>query len=156
MEVPMARARVLLAALAALPCCGDSNPVHVVAQSNCLDYDQFIHSIASFATPSGASDVEVSGSYAYVCDAEFGLQIEDISDPRAPVSVGSLDTPGRVQHLTVAGGFAYLSSDETLDGTPRSLQVIDVAQPTAPTLVASIEGIGAGELALLGSHLILA
>ncbi len=50
-----------------------------------------------------AFDVAVSGDHAYVAAAGAGLLVADVSDPAHPVEVGSLDTPGYAQGVTVAG-----------------------------------------------------
>lgn len=41
-----------------------------------------------------AWDVWVSGSLAYAASRTDGLRILDVSDPRAPSTVETLDTPG--------------------------------------------------------------
>jgi hypothetical protein len=76
-------------------------------------------------TPSYAYDVAVAGSYAYVADGYAGLRVIDISDPTAPLEVGSCSTPGDAHGVAVAGSYAYVA-----DGS-GGLRVIDVSDPSA-------------------------
>ncbi len=88
-----------------------------------------------------AYKVSIAGDYAYVvqdCN-RFGnpcgwynvnLSILDISDPNAPVHVGTYYPGyGYIGDISVNGQYAYL----TLAGLSR-LQIVDVSNPAAPTL----------------------
>ena len=50
-----------------------------------------------------AWDVELSGGYAYVADGEAGLGIVDVTNPAAPVLVGTGEMSG-VRGVDVVGG----------------------------------------------------
>ncbi|RJP23130.1 MAG: hypothetical protein C4520_06870, partial [Candidatus Abyssobacteria bacterium SURF_5] len=56
-----------------------------------------------------ASDVAVSGSYAYIADGAVGLRIVDVTDPTSPFVAGSIDTPGYAQSVAVSGSYAYIA-----------------------------------------------
>jgi len=73
-------------------------------------------------------DVEVVGGFAYIAngDGTPALRVIDVSNPAAPVEVGSLDTPHYAESIDVVGGLAYLT------GRYTGLQVIDISNPTAP------------------------
>ena len=85
--------------------------------------------------PTGAGDVAVLGSYAYVAAREAGLRVIDVSDPTAPFEVGFLnpDTLYPIESVAVSGGYAYVSF-ENWHG-PYGLYVIDASSPTAPVEV---------------------
>ncbi len=73
--------------------------------------------------------------YVYVALQESGLGIVDVSDPRAPVLVGSCPTPGSAVSLALGAGhltghtYAYVALG--LDG----LSVVDVTDPLAAVQV---------------------
>jgi hypothetical protein len=76
-----------------------------------------------------ASDVAVSGGYAYVADDESGLRIVDVSSPSQPVQVGLYDTPGEAEDIAVAGRYAYVA-----DGN-GGLRVVNISDPGNPSEV---------------------
>jgi hypothetical protein len=87
-----------------------------------------------------ARDVEVAEGLAYVVDSGFPpdrpghLRVIDVSDPRAPVEVGSLELPFRGEpQLQVVDGVAYVAAG--LSG----LHVIDLSDPAAPAELATLD-----------------
>ncbi len=62
------------------------------------------------------------GCTAYVAAGTGGLRLVDVSDPAAPVEIGSHTTPGLADNLVVEGTMAYL-----VDGDLRVLNVSDPA-----------------------------
>jgi hypothetical protein len=117
----------------------DVNPLHLGSISNGEDG----------ARLSGASDVFVSGDYAYVtARTSDTLEVIDVSDPLYPVLVGSLaDGDGGAVldgawSVVVEGSYAFVTAK---DGD--ALQVIDVSDPANPTAVATLaDGDGGAEL----------
>jgi len=102
-------------------------------------------------TPGNATDVAVSGDYAYLADDLSGLRVISISDPTDPHEVGFFDTPGRCLGVAVSGSYAYLADYD--DG----LRVIDVSDPTDPQEVGSYATAGrAYDIAVSGSYAYLA
>lgn len=78
-----------------------------------------------------ASDVFVQGVYAYVAGgARSGLRVIDVSNPAAPIEVGSHATPGPLDSVYVSGSYAYM-------GGSLGLRVMDVGNPAAPVEVGS-------------------
>jgi len=75
--------------------------------------------------------VYVKGNYAYVADGpDGGLQIIDITDPYHPIGVGQY--LGRYTFdVSVKDSYAYVA-------TSGYFQIINVSNPTAPTLVKEI------------------
>jgi hypothetical protein len=81
-------------------------------------------------------DIAVDGPRAYVADNLSGVQILDIGDPTAPVTLGLYDTVGARATYTVTAhdSFAYVG----MLGVPgyRNFRVILVGDPSSPQLVA--------------------
>ena len=55
-----------------------------------------------------AENVTVSGTYAYVADGFYGMQIVDIANTSAP-RIGAVDTPGDATGVAVSGTHAYVA-----------------------------------------------
>jgi len=73
----------------------------------------------------------VAGRYAYVANnVASTLQIFDVSNPSAPVSVGSVGTSSGPWSVAVAGRYSYVVTS--------GLQVFDVSTPSAPVSVGSV------------------
>jgi hypothetical protein len=93
----------------------------------------------------------VSGGYAYVADATFGLRVIDVSTPSAPVELGYVNTPGDCRGVAVSGRYVYVA-----DWT-GGLRVIDVSTPSAPVVVGYADTPGwARGVALSGGHVYIA
>ena len=86
---------------------------------------------ASYATSGLAYGVAISGDYAYVTDASFGMQVIDISDPSTPTLAGSFDTQGTALGVAIDGNYAFVAAFEA------GLQVIDIRSPISPFLAGS-------------------
>ena len=109
-------------------------------------------------TPAGVSTFVVGGStYAFVTAAfDDGIQIVDISDPSAPVAVGSatdgvwgfteLYTPERVSTFVVGGGTYAIVAAYSDDG----IQIVDISDPSAPVAVGSATDGAEGFTELMG------
>jgi hypothetical protein len=112
--------------------------------------------------PTGVSDghLVVSGHHAYVIGDAGGtsrLTIEDVSDPRAPIISGAIDVSDVASNIAIAGTHVCVTTNWT---TPArsSVQVIDVANPSSPTIVGHLDlNVGSlGGLAVYGSHVFVA
>ncbi len=89
--------------------------------------------IGSVGTPGFfAQGVAVSGTMAYVADGLSGLLVIDVSNPAAPVILGSVVTPGTARGVAVSGTVAYVAD------VNFGLQVIDVSNPAAPAILGSV------------------
>ena len=82
--------------------------------------------------------VKVNGNIAYVGVAASnhanlisGLHVVDISDPAAPVLMGSYITAGVTNDVDLAGNYAYLAD------SLRGLLIIDISDPANPDSVGS-------------------
>jgi len=93
-------------------------------------------------TPGDAEGVTVLGNYAYVADGYLGgLRVIDVSDPQSPTIVGSVETPDGywAYDVAVAGDYAYLAiSDADYPYEGSSLLVIDISDPTSPSIVGTV------------------
>jgi len=105
--------------------------------------------LGTLAAPlSFATDVRVSGSFAYVADAH-GLYVIDVSNPGSPTIVGTLNTPKPGRGLAVSGSYVYFCAGDA------GLFLIDISNPATPILVSSVN-IPAGDVALSGSYAFVA
>lgn len=86
-----------------------------------------------------ASAIEAHGDRVYVASTTNGgiFKVLDVSVPAAPQELGSLTT-SQTYDLTVRGGYAYLADGSAFgDG---GLRVVDVSNPSAPTVVGQDTG----------------
>jgi hypothetical protein len=83
-----------------------------------------------------AVDVVVDGSRAYVSDMSGGMRILDVSDPDVPTELGLYDVIGNkdVRTATARDSFAFVSRAGSAGR--KYLHVLDVLDPSNPTLVA--------------------
>ena len=51
----------------------------------------------------------VVGDLAYITHFSTGLQILNIANPASPYLVGSYDTPGDAESVTIVGNLAYVA-----------------------------------------------
>jgi hypothetical protein len=74
--------------------------------------------------------IVVQGSYAYLLDTTFGVNIYDITDPMASEYVDNVHTSGQ-------GGMEIVE-DLLYTGSGPGLEVFDLANPEEPMLLASV------------------
>ena len=110
----------------------------------------FVHTISAVPAPlqsasaksingelTGLSSVLASGSYAYAV-AQGKLTVIDISTPAAPTLTGYVLAPDiNGNAMAKSGNYVYIASGGSLG---RSVSVVNVATPSAPTFVRSIDG----------------
>ena len=87
--------------------------------------------LSVYDTPDTPLNVTLDGHIAYVADGDSGLQILDVTHASHPMLLGSYDTIGYAFDVAISGTLAFIA-----DG-PR-MTILDVSQPTAPTLVTVI------------------
>ncbi len=119
-----------------------------------MEVDEANKTLRKLGVASGftsAWSVAVSGNYAYVADAAGSLGVVDVSDPRHPNRVASLETGGSAQSVAVSGNYVYLALGE------GGLVVIDISTPTAPRLVSRTDTNGSAlQVSIDGSRAYLA
>ncbi len=112
---------------------GNIEIVEAVAPENCIYYEQYLHMAGFCDTPGSARGVAVSGSYVYIADYTYGLQVVYAGTAGSPLVVGSVDTPGEAVAVAVSGSFAYVADSWT------GLQILDISSPGSPVIVGSID-----------------
>lgn len=80
-----------------------------------------------------SGELDVVGNEVYVTTYEK-LVVVDVSAPATPIKVGELEwTDGSGGDLEAASGFAFVAAGDS------GLRVIDVSDPTTPTMVAAVD-----------------
>jgi len=110
--------------------------------------------VGSYDTDGIASDVAISGNYAYVTYTGYnlnGLVIIDISDPSSPLLVGHYDNVGDAIGIAVEGNYAYVIAGN------NGLMILNISDPSTPILVGSYNNGGyANEVAISGNYAYIA
>jgi hypothetical protein len=96
--------------------------------------------ISNINTGLRAADVRVVDNTLYVLDRFLGLSIYDISNTNNPELISTTDTPGWAESMTIdsVNQTAYISQGQ------YELQIIDISDPVAPTIIATIPPIPSG------------
>ena len=108
-------------------------------------------SVSNATSLSGIDAVTVSGSYAYTTAYSAGtLTVVDISNPASPQVVGQTPSTSSLingTNIAISGSYAYVVSKNRNgasgsaindDGTGNSLTIVDISNPTSPTVVGSL------------------
>jgi hypothetical protein len=82
----------------------------------------------------------------FICDGISGLKIWDIKNPKNPIELGSIDTPGYACAVRMAGTRAYLA------GGDGGLRIIDVSNPSHPTEIGHFNMTTACDVYVEGSY----
>jgi LVIVD repeat len=80
--------------------------------------------------PAQFVELEPDAGLAYVAAGSAGMIVVDVSNPTAPSVVSRSDTPGTTLQISLSGGHAFVTDW-------NDVRVFDVADPAAPTLVAT-------------------
>ncbi len=83
-------------------------------------------------TDGAAEDIALSGNHAYIADGPSGLKVMDISEASAPRLVAALTTSGYCRGVSADGKLVCVGN--LYDG---GYQVIDIANPAAPAILAT-------------------
>ncbi len=94
--------------------------------------------VGSYDTSGSSVDVFVSGTYGYVADGTSGIQILDVSDPRAPTLVKTYDISGTATTITGSADYLYV-----WDSANFRIRIIDVSNPASPAVVGTVTSINA-------------
>lgn len=86
----------------------------------------------------------------YVAKGDLGIDIWDISNPKAPKKYCSFDTPGYACGLATRGNYAYVADGDA------GVQVIDVTNPAQPYIVGNFEMACATSIVLNDSYAFVA
>ena len=140
--------------VAGVPACLVAGTLLMLPPVIALDLEPKVVGSNSVAAGS-ATEVTVSGNYAYVVVFESGFHIIDISDPNKPQAVGGHRAAGYAMDVVVAGSYAYLTTDRRFELTNYvggGLDVVDISNPASPRLVGRYSSPGAGAVAVSGNH----
>jgi len=96
--------------------------------------------LSSVDTPGKARRVALAGDIAFVADAYRGLQIVDVSDPRNPVIIGSVNTLSDVYDVALFGNLAFVTGELQNE----DLIVLDVSDPRNPVILGSVDNSDTG------------
>lgn len=119
------------------------------AAGDCVDYGDHLHWVGDTYAPEYSWGVDIQASYAFIADSYEGLKVIDVSDPRHPVQIGSIDTyDARAVHVhavraNAPTGRAVVCSSSDVVGAyyayvadmEAGIKVIDVSDPTGPLLI---------------------
>jgi hypothetical protein len=93
----------------------------------------------------------VEGHFAYLAEGPTGLSILNITNPKAPAPVDTVNTPGFAMDVIVDGTLAFVADG---DG---GVQIVDISNPYAASIIGSFNTAGiARKLALQGDTLFVA
>ena len=98
----------------------------------CVDYGDYLHWVLRQPTPDDAVGITLEGERLYVSCQSAGVAIYDVSEPGAPVHLGTADTPCAAIETIVDGDLAYVA-----DWWNPGFCVVDVSDPTAPEVLGS-------------------
>lgn len=86
--------------------------------------------LGRYHPPGAILNVKYFDGFLYTTNADFGLEILDVSDAAQPVVVGRFETLGQKLHeLVVQNSYAYVADAD------RGLRIVDVSDPLRPSLV---------------------
>ncbi|ETR71645.1 MAG: hypothetical protein OMM_02338 [Candidatus Magnetoglobus multicellularis str. Araruama] len=84
------------------------------------------------------NDIIIKDNYAYIAGGHKGFYIFDISNPIDLKKVGHVDLHGFVNDIAIEGHLVYISIIEG-DNNEADLVIADISDPTAITLIWSLE-----------------
>lgn len=96
----------------------------------------------------GATDIAVSGNYAFVAAGSNGLKALDLTNESSPAIIGSvLPASGALSALVIKGDYVYCAGS-------NSLEIFDISDPTSPQWTGFLdsEGMGMQDVAIRGSR----
>lgn len=124
-------------------------------------------SVGSWATPTTTSSVNIAGNnnglkvalagnYAYMIrdNGNPDFAIIDVTNPAAPVQLGSLSLTGTPASIVVSGNYAYVSGN----GDNSELIIINIANPNTPSIAGTYNATGAANatgIAVVGTTVYL-
>jgi hypothetical protein len=99
-----------------------------------LDIENPAHIYQTGEFESRASDISISGDYAYIAGGSMGLEVVDIKNPSRPSGISSFHSAGWPKEVFVSGTYAYLAAGDA------GVQVVDISDPARPSRAAVFDG----------------
>jgi hypothetical protein len=96
------------------------------SQDQATSFPANIEVVGAVREPSDPLGVTVAGKHAYLCAADDGLHVVDVSDPKKPVKVGTCATLERATDVAVRDQYVYVANGNL------GFRVVDVSQPRSP------------------------
>jgi len=97
---------------------------------------------ASHPVPSKSTSIQVVDNYAYVTDSDNGLRIVELSNPKEPIKVVSIN--GITYAVKIADNFAYVSASSGVYifdvSNPKELAPVGFIKPPGYALYSEIVG----------------
>jgi len=113
-------------------------PLRALAGVSCIDYGEpAMHRISGFGPGAWWRSVASRGDYLYF-GTEGYIHVFDLSNPAAPLSLGTVPSGGLSNGILVIGDYAYVSNSDLYYGIPSRLDVFSLANPTVPAPVARV------------------
>lgn len=97
------------------------------------------------SAPGHVCDIEIKDNLAFLAESDFGLQIVDLSNPLAPVTVGNYETEEGFYSVDVQNQYAFLSGP--------GIYVIDINNSSNPTLMDSLLLYQSNHIAVEGNYI---
>ena len=108
--------------------------------------------LGSIATGNVAWDVVVRNGRAYVASGTAGLKVIDVSNPSVPVQLGALALTGTTKGVDVDVARSIAVVARGIGG----ISIVDVQNPAAPAVIGDLAGGDVRDVAISGSHVLLA
>jgi hypothetical protein len=146
---------VLCAVLAAIGAiatavAASTGPGHAPGQTTCIDYADYMQLAGSYVHGGRLVSIDIGGQYAFAANTHAGVQVFDISDPRAPQFITEVATPYRSQAVRTSGHLVLVA--EGSSSTQGALTIIHGGQTGAVEIMSRIElGNGASSIASHGT-----
>ena len=97
------------------------------------------------------NDIVIKNNYAYLASGEEGLVIINITDPKNPVKIKSLNTQGTANGITILNNYVYIANGE------KGLTIIDISNVNNPFITGSIDTDGISkEIIVSGNYVYIA
>ncbi len=113
-----------------------SNRSYLWSPTSTAEYFFSVNEIGLFSPVSHATDIYISGSYAYLTCG--GMYIVNISNPSTPWQTGFSNLPDDARGIHVSAYYAYIA-----DGS-NGLRIFDIDNPSSPESVGYCNTPGAG------------
>jgi hypothetical protein len=127
------------------PAAGPIAPLSAPAGGRSLAFPADKLAAVGFASVAGIRRMTIVGGYAFSACGARGVQVVDVSAPRAPVAVGQIATSD-ARGIAVRGEYAYVADGES------GLRVLDISAPRAPLLIGTRRTAEANAVALGGAY----
>ncbi len=111
----------------------------------------YVETIVPLAAPGRAIRHDSARNYLVVAE-DGALEVFDLSNPKNPVSLGSLSLQGNIQEVEIQGNYAYVAA-----GATGGIQVVDISDPTAMQVVSVYDSVLDGKrIAVQDTFLVVA